>query len=61
MWVLYVSFGSTARCACSGRSLACGNWKFWWAIRISMVAHRASGNKINNIMVVREFLIVCAI
>ena len=39
----------------------CGNWKFWWAIRISMVAHRASGNKINNIMVVREFLIVCAI
>ena len=27
---------------------------------ISMVAHRASGNKIDNIMVVREFIIVCS-
>ena len=27
----------------------------------SMVAHRASRNKIDNIMVVREFIIVCAI
>ena len=28
---------------------------------ISMVAHRASGNKIDNIMVVREFIIFCVI
>ena len=28
---------------------------------ISMVAHRASGNKIDNIMVVRSFIILCAI
>ena len=28
---------------------------------LSMVAHRASGNKIDNIMVVREFIIFCVI
>ena len=28
---------------------------------ISMVAHRASGNKIGNIMIVREFIIFCVI
>ena len=28
---------------------------------ISMVVHRASGNKIDNIMVEREFMIGCAI
>ena len=27
---------------------------------ISMGAHRASGNKIDNILVVREFIIFCA-
>ena len=26
-----------------------------------MFDHRASGNKMNNIMVVREFIILCAI
>ena len=28
---------------------------------LSMVAHRASGNKIDNIMVVKEFIIFCVI
>ena len=28
---------------------------------ITMVAHRVSGNNINNIMVVREFIIFCVI
>ena len=28
---------------------------------LSMVAHRASGNKIDNIMVVRELIIFCVI
>ena len=28
---------------------------------ISMVVHRASGNKINNSMVVRSFIIFCSI
>ena len=40
--------------AFSGRPLARGNWKFWWAIGMHFnVAYRAIGNKIDNIMVVR--------
>ena len=52
---------TVAGCAFSGRPLARGDWKFGWAIGnlggllecISMVAHRAIGNKIDSIMVVR--------
>ena len=33
----------------------------WLLEGSSMVAHRASGNKIDNIMVVRDFIIVCVI
>ena len=48
--------------AFSGRPLARGNWKFGVLLEgISMVAPRASGNKIDNIMVVREFIIFCVI
>ena len=33
----------------------------WLLEGLSMVAHQGSGNKINNIMVVREFIILCVI
>ena len=33
----------------------------WLLESISMVAHRGSGNKIDNIMVVRELIIFCTI
>ena len=52
--------GQGGRLAVAHLSVAIGN--FGGLLEgISMVAHWTSGNKIDNIMVVREFIIFCAI
>ena len=49
-------------CAFSGRPLAVVIGNFGGLLeRIPMVAHGASGNKIDNIMIVRELKNLCAI
>ena len=41
---------------------ATGHWKFWWAIGMHYNGHPpGEWKKIDNIMVTREFIIVCAI
>ena len=56
MIMLFAPYVIKCKSALSDRQFTHGDWKFWLTIEWHFI-----GNKIDNIMVVREFIILCSI